>query len=167
VLAEFADYECPFCARHAALVAEELHRKYVASGQIKHVFINLPLPAHPNARRLATAVLCAGIQKRYWEMHKAVFQVKPKTDNGIFELAQALGLHVNDFSACLNNTRENQELIERDLRIAKSFELTATPSFAIGSITSSGQMAVKKLVTGAQPLKVFETEIDRLLSEER
>src|SRR6185295_15547740 len=58
VLIEFSDYECPFCARHATSVAGELKREFIDTGNLRHVFVNLPLPNHKNATPLATAAVC-------------------------------------------------------------------------------------------------------------
>lgn len=52
VLVEFADYECPFCARHATTVGADLQSEFIANGKIQHVFVNNPLPIHENARFL-------------------------------------------------------------------------------------------------------------------
>jgi protein-disulfide isomerase len=73
-IVEFADYECPFCGRHATLALPEIRREYVSSGKIRYAFVDFPLEIHPHAFKAAEAVLCAGGQNKYWEMHDRLLE---------------------------------------------------------------------------------------------
>src|SRR6185436_20896272 len=47
---EMSDFQCPFCRRHALETFPELERDYVATGKVRWIFINFPIPQlHPNA----------------------------------------------------------------------------------------------------------------------
>src|SRR6266850_6555168 len=83
VLVEFSDYECPFCARHANGVAQQLEQKYISTGRIRYAFANNPLPIHQNAKFLASAAICAGKQGRYWGMHDRLFSAQPKSKDQV------------------------------------------------------------------------------------
>lgn len=52
VLLEFSECQCPFCARHAAVVLPEITRRYVNTGRIQYAFRNFPLEMRSDARRL-------------------------------------------------------------------------------------------------------------------
>jgi len=65
VVIEYADLECPYCAK-AHLILKEL--------PITRVFRHFPVTSkHPRARVLAAAAEAAGLQGKFWEMHKMIF----------------------------------------------------------------------------------------------
>jgi protein-disulfide isomerase len=164
VMVEFSDYECPFCQQHAGRVAADLDSEFVATGKVKHAFVNNPLPFHPHAMMLATAAICSGRQGRYWQMHRKLFRSQPKTDSEFVSLAAGLSLDVKSFRRCLNDTTESASQIANEKRMAKDLGLDGTPSFAIGVVDSIGTVHVKKLITGAQPLDVFRAALNEMLS---
>jgi protein-disulfide isomerase len=163
VLVEFADYECPFCARHAATVGADLQREFIANGKIQHVFVNNPLAIHENAKFLATAAICAGAQGAYWQMHERLFAEKPRTKSDVLDLARKLKLDSNEFERCLQSD-EPTERIEQDVRKAAELKLTVTPAFGVGRIESRGRVSIQQVIIGAQPIDVFRTAIDAALS---
>ena len=164
VLVEFADYECPFCARHASGVAKDISKAFVMTGKIRQAFVNNPLDIHPNAVALAEAAICAGAQGHYWEMHSALFDRKPKTVADALTLAKSEIPAVNTeaLEDCLN-APDTHKVITRDRAIAKRFDLTGTPAFAIG-IESNGRLRILKFIGGAQPFSVFQYEINKVIN---
>lgn len=162
VIVEFSDYQCPFCERHANGAGKQLEQKFVAAGRIRQAFVNNPLPIHDNAKLLATAAICAGKQEDYWQMHQALFEKKPRSEGDILEITRAAGLDVPRFQDCMKNPVEAIKRIADDQAIAKRFNLVATPAFAIGLVDEHGRMQVKKLVTGAQPLEVFDKVLEEM-----
>ena len=73
-LVEFSDYQCPFCARHVRDTAALIEKQYVATGKVRHVFLDYPIDSlHPLAFKAAEAAFCAGEQGKYWEMHDRLF----------------------------------------------------------------------------------------------
>lgn len=159
-LIEFSDYECPFCARHATGVGEQLKRDFIDTGKIRHAFANNPLPIHPNSKLLASAAFCSGEQGKYWEMHDVLFATKPKRNEEILALASGLSLNVTQFQQCLESSKEAAKRIEVDSETAKNLGLRATPAFALGRVNATGQVEVEKLIIGAVPLKYFQEAIN-------
>jgi len=162
VMIEFADYECPFCARHVTEVLPELKDQYISTGRMRYAFANNPLAIHSNAVLLATAAICAGEQGRYWEMHDRLFAMRPTGEDGLLAQAEEVEIHTSTFSDCLAAGREEQ--IERDLETATSLGITGTPTFAVGRATEANLVRVETIVTGAQPLATFENVIDQARS---
>ena len=70
-MVEFADYQCPFCLRFMRTTFPHLKRKYIDTGKVRWVALNLPLPFHKDARKAAH---CAGEQDRFWEMREILFR---------------------------------------------------------------------------------------------
>ena len=46
---EMSDFQCPWCARFALETLPTLDSEYVRTGKVRLIFVNLPLPSHPNA----------------------------------------------------------------------------------------------------------------------
>jgi protein-disulfide isomerase len=137
VVFEIADFQCPYCAQFAADVAPELHEKYVTSGQVQWVFVNLPMHNHPLAWHAAEAALCAGAAgDGFWPMHDRLFAEQEEwagsdDPQAMFAgYAADLGIPADAFQAC---TREDRvaSLIIQDLGSAISAGITGTPTFII------------------------------------
>lgn len=142
VLVEFADYECPFCQRHAVSVGRQiLDSELIESGTMPYVFANNPLPSHPNARFLATAALCAGQQGRFWQMHGALFESLPRTEESVKSLASELDIDSVDFERRLVHHPELDAQIDMEMGIAGDLGLTGTPGFALGRRSLDGTVS--------------------------
>jgi protein-disulfide isomerase len=158
IIVEFGDFECPFCLRHAKETLPILKQKYIDRGMIRYAYVNTPLPVHPNAKLLAAAAICAGKQNQYWEMHDELIEKKPNTRSEVTNIAVSLGLESLAFDACLTNGASEKQ-INTDLQQAKDLGLREVPCFAVGTIQPDGKVLVRKLIIGAQSVKVFERAI--------
>jgi protein-disulfide isomerase len=163
ILVEFSDYECPFCQRHAGGAGMEIEKKFVAQGRVQHVFVNNPLPIHPNAKLLATAAICAGAQWRYWEMHDAIFSKNAKTREDVLAIAKEISVDLKKMTDCVDHSEEPAKRIAADMETAQKFNLNGTPMFAVGVLESEGRVKIQKFITGAQPIDVFEKTLNDLL----
>ena len=159
-IVEFTDYQCPYCARHAAETMPALREQFVESGKVYYILKDLPLQSHPQAQPAAVAARCAGEQGAYWEMHDALFANQQRwsgdtpTAQRIFnELAKELGLEEEPFSACLESGRFD-DLVQANLNEALALGANATPFFFIDGYP----------IPGAQPLDLFAYAI-RLAEE--
>ena len=160
---EFADYQCPFCLRFAKTTYPLLKQKYIDTGKVRWVALNLPLPFHKDARKAAQAAHCAGEQDKLWEMRDILFRNPQRlnTEN-LPAHAETLSLDMDAFNSCLQSDRHLAE-IDQDAKDAKAVNLTGTPSFIIGK--STGNQITGQVVIGAQPLNVFDAAIDKALAQ--
>ena len=72
VLEEFGDYQCPPCGLMYPEV-EKIKQDY--GDQVRFVFRQNPLfRLHPHALLAAHAAEAAGLQGKFWEMHRAIFE---------------------------------------------------------------------------------------------
>lgn len=70
-LVEYADFECPHCAQGEAAVARA---REAAGGALRVICRHFPLAEiHPNALLAAEAAEAAGVQGKFWEMHRLLF----------------------------------------------------------------------------------------------
>ena len=89
---EYADLECPYCAK-AHLILKQL--------PITRVFRHFPVTSkHPRARVLAAAAEAAGLQGKFWEMHDSLLEDQGHLDDPhLWDRATRLGLDLERFEA--------------------------------------------------------------------
>lgn len=123
----FSDFECPWCGRLEPVLAELLAQN---ADKLRIVFKNLPLPMHQWAEPSALAAIAAQKQGKFWEMHDALFQTTNWTATTIEEIAQRVGLNMDQFHADLANP-QTQAQLEKDRSDAQAAEVNSTPSMFI------------------------------------
>ena len=161
---EFADYQCPLCLRFTKTTFQLLKKKYIDTGKVRWVALNLPLPFHKDARKAAQAAHCAGEQDKFWEMRELLFHNPKKlnTEN-LPTHAEALSLEMTAFNECLQSDRYLAE-IDQDAKDANAVRLTGTPSFIIGK--SDSNEITGDVVIGAQPMNKFDAAITKALEQQ-
>lgn len=145
-IVEFADYQCPFCARAESTIhaVEQAH-----PGEVRVVFKNRPLPFHAHARAMAKAALAAGAQGRFWEMHDRLFALGDAPDRAsLDDVARTLGLDVARFDRDLDDASLDAR-IDADDTDATALDVKGTPTFFVNG----------RRIVGAQPAAVFEQAI--------
>jgi protein-disulfide isomerase len=161
---EFADYQCPFCLRFTKTTFPLLKQKYIDTGKVRWVALNLPLPFHKDARKAAQAAHCAGEQDKFWEMRELLFRNPQKLNvENLPAHAATLSLDMDAFNSCLQSDRHLAE-IDQDAKDANAVRLTGTPSFIIGKTTSDE--ITGQVVIGAQPMNVFDATIGKALGQQ-
>ena len=150
LLVEYTDYQCPFCNRVQPTLTALMERY---DGQIRHVFKNLPLPNHPQAKLAGEAALCAQDQGKFWEFHDWLF-ANQRTMNreSMVTAAAELGTDQEIFTACIDQGTHATRVLN-DTTEARSFGITGTPGFLVNG----------RVLTGAQPIEEFEAIIDEEL----
>jgi protein-disulfide isomerase len=120
VVIEYADLECPYCAK-AHLILKEL--------PITRVFRHFPVTSkHPRARVLAAAAEAAGLQGRFWEMHDSLLEDQGHQDDPhLWQRAQALGLDLENFERERRSERVAEQ-VERDFRSGVRAGVATTPT---------------------------------------
>jgi protein-disulfide isomerase len=149
-IVEFADFECPFCARaEVTLRALELAHP----GDLRVVYKNLPLPMHPHARLAAKAALAADAQGRFWEFHDRLYAQLGRRgealDRAMLErIAADLQLDGARFSRDLGDPALEGR-IAGDEKDAAALGVEGTPTFFVNG----------RRISGAYPIAVFEAVI--------
>ena len=150
-IAEFSDFECPFCAQVQDTLKQIMERY---GGEVRLVFKHLPLEGHRNSLAAARAAYCAGEQDRFWQFHDALFATRKLSSEVFGEISERLGLAREKFAACLSDEASRAAVI-RDIELARRYRIDSTPSFLING----------KLVKGALPFAEFQNLIDRELQQ--
>lgn len=166
VIIEYADYQCPFCAKSEGETLPELNRKYIATGQVQLAFRHHPLSRlHPFAEKAAEAAVCAKRLGKFWEMHAALFADPKQLDMAsLLARAGAIGLDRDRFNACMESGAAANQ-VRSDAQSAESLKLSATPAFLVGRRQNDGRMKTVAVLTGYQPLGAFVMAIDHASSD--
>ena len=134
---EYADLECPFCAR-AHLILKQL--------PVRRVFRHFPvISKHPRARALAAAAEAAGLQGRFWEMHDALLEDQGHLDDPhLWNRVEQLGLDIERFTHELRK-RAAAHRIADDIEGADLSSVTGTPTFFVNGRRHYGAYDVAAL----------------------
>lgn len=155
---EFASLGCHHCAKFHMETLPQIKEKYIDTGKVRLIFQDFPLGAPALAASMTAR--CAG-PKKFFGFIEILFRSQEKwsrSKNPLQELTNVArfgGMSGKDVQACL----KQQSLLEHIRRGAlvgqEDFEISATPSFVIGS----------EIIRGAQPFEMFQRAIDKALKE--
>lgn len=160
-MVEFTDYQCPYCKRFHDSTFKKIQEKYIDTGKLRYVSMDLPLSFHQQARPAAHAARCAADQDKFWQMRSTLFSnSRALGKDALVGYAADLSLDTVTFAACMEDKRHERE-INRNIQVARGAGFTGTPSFVIGK-NVGGQVSGAVLI-GAKSLAEFESEIQRLL----
>ena len=152
---EMSDFQCPFCKRHAEQTFPAIEKEYIASGKVRWIYINLPLPMHRNAAPAAEFAMCAARQGKFWPAHDLLFRQQSDwaelANPSKFFLALGDSLHAarDKMRTCLEQG-ETREEIKDDAAGAMRSGAASTPTFYIEG----------GLLTGAFPPEVWRPILD-------
>ncbi len=165
VVVEFADFECPFCARFATGPQQELIAKYVNTGLVTWAFRHLPLAqVHPEALRAAEVAECARRQGRFWEAHDTLYQNQQALARGqAVALVQGVVSDSSALSACAAREQARDRVVA-DLKEASRLGLRSTPIFAVGTRQPDGLVKIAGLLSGARSAADFSRALDAVLA---
>jgi protein-disulfide isomerase len=133
-LIEFADYECPYCAKVFPHL-QKLHEQF--GNQLAIYYKDFPLPMHAHAQKAAEAARCAGAQGKFWEYHDRLFATNALDTPQLKQYARELGLNASQFDRCLDSG-EQASGVQKDLSQAQQLGVNGTPSFFVEGHYLSG-----------------------------
>jgi protein-disulfide isomerase len=146
-------------------VLQPVYEKFVRTGKVELIYLDMPLPMHQYAFKAAEAAACAGDQKMFWDMHHLLFEnQKALAPDRLPGYAEDLGLDVPAFQACLSSGRHAAEIREH-IRVAQSLGITGTPAYLLGRRVPGGdKVEVLEIVNGLPPYEVLEKKLNDLLT---
>ena len=168
-LIEFADYQCPFCARFYRETFPQIQENYIFTGKVKFFFRNFPLErSHPQAFKAAVAANCAGEQGKFWAMHDRLFTHQEELGSkDLLQHAKMLALDSAKFTRCLDS-EESAAKVRRELAEGEKAGVKVTPTFLLGlAEPNNPKITVQKTIIGAKPYADFKEAIDDLLAVQR
>lgn len=134
VLEEFGDYQCPPCAQIYPEV-ERVREEF--GGRVRFVFRHYPLTRiHPHALLAAHAAESAGLQGKFWDMHRLLYENQTAWSNtpdprpAFDAYARRLGLDAERFRRDLGGADADARLAA-DVGRARSVGVESTPTFFV------------------------------------
>jgi protein-disulfide isomerase len=127
---EYADLECPYCAKANLLLAEL---------PVRRVFRHFPIVSkHPRARTLAHALEAAGLQGAFWEMHGSLLGDQGHLDDPhLWARGERLGIEVARFDRD-RRSEEVAQRVERDFRSGVRAGVMTTPTLFVDGVAHPG-----------------------------
>lgn len=135
-IVEYGDFQCPYCREAYYIVKQWLDEH---ANKFRFVFRHFPLTqAHEYAFDAALGAEAAARQKRFWEMHDAIYESQPQlNDRLLVQLAQVLGLDLQQFGADVE-TPELQEHVNTDFESGVRSGVNGTPTFYVNGKRFNG-----------------------------
>ena len=132
VLEEFADFQCPTCARVHPVVKEVISNY---GQRIKYVYRSYPLPHFANSYEASLSAEAAGLQGKFFQMQDLIFKnqatwanQRPNARATFKQYAQRIGLDVAKFEADVTGMNAKAR-VDQDVRRANALGVNSTPSF--------------------------------------
>ena len=123
-------------------------------GKIKLYLKNYPYIYRDYSHLAAEALLAAGDQDKYWEMHDIMIKNSPTLDrDSLIRYAGELNLDMKKFTSDLD-TKKHKKLIQQDEDLAVAMDLYNTPTFFING----------RRVIGNRPYEYFKKIIEEELA---
>ncbi len=102
----------------------------------------------------ALAARAAGLQGKFWEMHKLLFKdTRALDDADLLKYAGQIGLEIEKFNIDRNNKELKDEILKEQAQAVKN-NAAGTPAFFVNG----------KKLTGARPLSFFKTAVEEALT---
>jgi protein-disulfide isomerase len=142
-IVEFGDYQCPFCAKFAAVLDSVSQRH---PNDVAIVYRHLPLPMHAHARVLALAAECADAQGYFAPFQRLLYANQDSVGTIGWEgvAIKQPGLNRALLSKCVRDSTYLGR-IEADVAAAKKLKATGTPTVLINDVLVPGSLTTKQL----------------------
>lgn len=130
VAIEYADLQCPYCAKTNELLSEL---------PIRRVFRHFPVVSkHPRARVLAQALEAAAAQGAFWEMHGSLMGDQGHLDDPhLWRRCERLGLDLDAFERDRRGEAAAAR-VERDFRSGVRAGVMTTPTLFVDGVAHPG-----------------------------
>ncbi len=169
-IVEFAEFYCPYCARHLFQTFPKIDEEYIRPGLVKYVFHNLIV--HGEVAQLAAqAGECAHAQGHFWEYHDRLFYVIFEEGKGhlneddLKAIARELSLDEEAFASCLRSEQAQAE-IKKDRKILEEMLAQVSEAERPRSIGTPLFFINGHPLVGAWPYEKFKQMIDAELAKQ-
>jgi len=159
-IVEFGDYQCTFCYKFHDETMDKINQKYIKTANVNFIYKDFPLNGEQSILA-SEASYCAQKQNKFWEYHDMLYNnwggenTGWITENVLHGFARDVGLNLDEFSQCLENSEYRQKVLDNE-QFAREIGINATPSFLIFNDSELYR------IIGAQPFDRFEQAFQEL-----
>jgi len=152
VIAEFSDFECPFCREEAKTLRDNILKTYPK--EVRVYYFDFPLEQlHPWAKAGAMAGRCIFRQSAstFWDFHDWIFehQADVTADNlksKVLEFAQGKPLDAAQLTSCMD-TKATEADVNQTTEMAHALGVNQTPTIFVNGRRLAGTMPWDQLKT--------------------
>jgi protein-disulfide isomerase len=150
-ITEYADFECPSCARFAILTMPDVEQRLIPTGKLRWRFMDFPLEQHANSPVAHVAAACAADQGKFWQMEYELYSHQndwyaDRDPTGKFlDYARGVGLDADSFRVCLTQ-RRHWPTIQANRCTGERLGIEGTPTLFVNGHELSYQPAYDDLV---------------------
>jgi protein-disulfide isomerase len=159
-IVEFADFECPYCARAFNEIETLVTTTY--KDKVRLVWKDFPLPMHDWAQQAAIAAECARQQNpaAFWDFARSFYRDQSEINaqnlrDHIDQYATASKLDTKALNACVLSDPAEQR-VDQDKKDGDAIHVNSTPTFLVNGV----------LVVGLPTSNVFDFVITSQLQEQ-
>ena len=159
-IVEFGDYQCTFCYKFHKDTMKMIVEQYVVNGEVNFVYKDFPLNG-PSSIMASEASYCAKEQGKFWQYHDIIYEnwegenTGWVTRNALERFAENIGLDMNKFNSCMNDSKYHQKVLDNE-EFARKINIDATPYFIIFDDENAYR------IIGAQPIERFKQVFEEL-----
>lgn len=161
VIAEWADYQCPFCKKTEQEVMSMVIQDYVKTGKVRIVYKDYAfLGTDSQTAALASRAVWEIAPNKFHDWNKALYDKQDAENSGwgskadMLALTKSLGIDSNKVGELMTSKAgEYQKAIDADKAEGTAFGVNGTPAFIVGT----------QLISGFTPYATFKDAIDNLL----
>jgi protein-disulfide isomerase len=165
-LVEFADLQCPYCARFTRTAFAVIVEEFVRTGEVRLVFRGVAFLG-PDSEKALRAVLAAGQQRKLWQLVELLYAHQGPENSGWVtdELVRELGGGVEGLDVERRMAERTSEAVEVELALAAQAadraRVDGTPTFWVGPTDEP----LRLLAKGAAEAAAFRSALAGLLGE--
>jgi protein-disulfide isomerase len=154
-IVEFADFQCPYCAREYPKIKKILEEY---PDKVRFVFKHYPLNMHKKAKPVHAATELARLEggtETFWKMHDMIMANPKQLEiTNLRVYAESLGLNLTKFDEVMADEKKIDELLKADMSEAGKCNVRGTPTVLINGLRLSGRN-----------IEDYKARIDKILSE--
>jgi len=150
VIAEFSDFECPFCKEEAKSLRDNIVKEYPKDARV--YFFDFPLEQlHPWAKAAAIDGRCIFRQSAsgFWDYHDWIFanQADVTAENlqsKVTEFAKTKGWDMDALGSCMT-TKATEADVDATMKMGQALEVTQTPTIFVNGRRLAGTLPWEQL----------------------
>ncbi len=136
----FLDYECGYCR----LIQKTIDKIIENDKDLKVTIVLVPIIGK-DSKDVAKYAIASANQNKFIELHKKLMDKRGSiSPSDVVEIAKELKIKIDKLEKDKEN-KDTESIINRNLDLAKEFNVSGLPTFIIGNKTFSGALPEEKL----------------------